>query len=185
MAYLKALPYITDHALARTTTLSKRNVFRRDHLVQLRNTRALTMVHHVAEPSLADSHYSPLFLAAGAISDDDSIQLPTTATETIIDLGNNHSTDIIVFVRGIIPFLWATVEFWRRIAVGLPFGTGSDSVVIIGEENNPSSSRGRRTLGKGALVVAYILFGLAAFAVGIALASVFTSPPTANGIKPE
>lgn len=39
-------------------------------------------------------------------------------------------TDAVVFVVGCIPFLWATWEFWRRIAVGLPFGTGSDSVVF-------------------------------------------------------
>ena len=39
-------------------------------------------------------------------------------------------SDVIVFVIGSIPFLWATWEFWRRIAVGLPFGTGSDSVVF-------------------------------------------------------
>ena len=36
-------------------------------------------------------------------------------------------------------------------------------MVIIGEEGDPSSSRGRRVLGKGAFVAAYLLFGIAAF----------------------
>ncbi len=100
------------------------------------------------------------------------------------------TTNILVFVIGIIPFLWATYEFWRRIAVGASFGTGSDSVIIpspfaddddmimIGEDNNPNSSRGRRTLDRGALTVAYVLFAVAAGSVAIAVASVVTSPHT-------
>ena len=55
--------------------------------------------------------------------------------------------DTIVFAIGVLPFAWASAEFWRRIAVGQPFGTGKDSI-IIGEDQNPESSRGRRTLGK-------------------------------------
>jgi hypothetical protein len=98
------------------------------------------------------------------------------------------TTNILVFIIGIIPFLWASYEFWRRIAVGASFGTGSDSVIIpspfaevddmimIGEDNNPNSSRGRRTLDRGALTVAYVLFAVAAGSVAIAVASVVTSP---------
>jgi hypothetical protein len=98
------------------------------------------------------------------------------------------TTNILVFIIGIIPFLWAAYEFWRRIAVGASFGTGSDSVIIpspfaevddmimIGEDNNPNSSRGRRTLDRGALTVAYVLFAVAAGSVAIAVASVVTSP---------
>lgn len=98
----------------------------------------------------------------------------------------DSTTTIIVFIIGIIPFLWATVEFWRRIAVGASFGTGSDSVVIprpsddlvtIGEDGNPLSSRGRQTLDRGALTVAYVLFAIAAGSVGIAIASVVMTPP--------
>ena len=100
------------------------------------------------------------------------------------------TTNILVFIIGIIPFLWATYEFWRRIAVGASFGTGSESVIIpspfaddddmimIGEDNNPNSSRGRRTLDRGALTVAYVLFAVAAGSVAIAVASVVTSPQT-------
>lgn len=90
------------------------------------------------------------------------------------------NSDVWVFVAGIIPFGWATIEFWRRIAVGESFGTGSDSIVIsIGEDSNPDSSRGRRVLGKDALVVAYILFGIAAAVLGVVLYTVITSdaPP--------
>lgn len=32
--------------------------------------------------------------------------------------------DTIVFIIGIIPFIWATNEFWRRIVAGESFGTG-------------------------------------------------------------
>ncbi|KAL7510412.1 hypothetical protein ACHAXN_009904 [Cyclotella atomus] len=93
-------------------------------------------------------------------------------------------TTLAVFIIGLIPFIWATIEFWRRIAVGASFGTGSDSVVIprpdevitIGEDGNPESSRGRRTLDKGALTVAYVLFAVAAGSVGIAVASVIMGP---------
>jgi len=89
-----------------------------------------------------------------------------------------QNSDVWVFVVGIIPFGWATIEFWRRIAVGESFGTGSDSVVI-GEDLNPESSRGRRILGKDALVVAYILFAVAGAVLGLVLYTVATSeaPP--------
>lgn len=86
--------------------------------------------------------------------------------------------DVWVFVAGVIPFAWATVEFWRRIAVGEPFGTGSDSV-FIGKDNVPSESRGRRTLDRGAFTVAYILFGIAAGIIGLTIFSILSSsaPP--------
>ena len=106
----------------------------------------------------------------------------------------SNTANVIVFIIGLIPFGWATVEFWRRIAVGATFGTGKDSVVIpkpqdvmldddgnplitIGEDNNPTSSRGRQVLGKDALIVAYLLFTIAAASVGIAVYSVVTAPP--------
>ena len=97
-------------------------------------------------------------------------------------------TTIIVFIIGIIPFIWATWEFWRRIAVGASFGTGKDSVIIpspfeetdndlimIGEDNS-SSSRGRQTLDRGALTVAYVLFAIAGGSIAIAIASVVMGP---------
>ena len=102
------------------------------------------------------------------------------------------TANVIVFIIGIIPFIWATYEFWRRIAVGASFGTGKDSVIIpspfssdrigdggkimIGEDNNPNSSRGRQTLDRGALTVAYVLFAIAGGSIAIALASVVMSP---------
>ena len=102
----------------------------------------------------------------------------STAGETVYDddtgLLSNQAI-IATFVIGVFPFAVATVEFWRRIAVGESFGTGSDSVVIIGEDDAPLSSRGRRVLGKGALVTAYILFGLAAAVLGIVIYAVITS----------
>lgn len=129
---------------------------------------------------------------------DSSIQQPPQIDEAPIIIEQlSPTTTLIVFIIGIIPFIWATIEFWRRIAVGASFGTTSDSVVIpspfdsdistenseglitIGEDGNPMSSRGRQTLDRGALTVAYVLFGIAAFTVGIAVASVVMGP------KPE
>jgi len=118
--------------------------------------------------------------------------LPTTAVE-----GLSPTTITIVFALGLIPFIWATYEFWSRIAVGASFGTGADSVIIrpgagstdsdgdggvggggtsIGEDGNPSKSRGRKVLGDDALVVAYVLFAVAIGSVGIAVYSVVSSP---------
>jgi hypothetical protein len=92
--------------------------------------------------------------------------------------GLSPTTTVVVFIVGVIPYIWATIEFWRRIAVGESFGTGADSVVIsIGEDENPESSRGRRVLGKGALVIAYILFAIAAAVLGLVLWSVLTTGP--------
>jgi hypothetical protein len=89
----------------------------------------------------------------------------------------SHGTSVVVFVIGLIPFGWATVEFWRRIAVGASFGTGKEAVTItIGEDDAPQSSRGRQVLGKGALVIAYVLFAIAAGSIGLALYSVISAP---------
>jgi hypothetical protein len=117
----------------------------------------------------------------------------TTAAAVQIEQ-QDPTTTIVIFIIGIIPFIWATIEFWRRIAVGASFGTTSDSVVIpspfdnddgdkndmvtIGEDGNPMSSRGRRTLDRGALTVAYVLFAIAAGSVGLAVASVVMGPTT-------
>jgi hypothetical protein len=88
------------------------------------------------------------------------------------------SSDFWVFLAGIFPFAWATVEFWRRIAFGEPFGTSADSVVI-GIDDSPQDSRGRRVLGKDALITAYILFALAFGTIGVVFYAIFSSdaPP--------
>lgn len=91
------------------------------------------------------------------------------------------TTNTIVFIIGIIPFLWATYEFWSRIAVGASFGTGKDSIQIrpsttIGTDDDRRKSRGQQVLGDDALVVAYALFAVAIASVGIAVYSVISSP---------
>ena len=129
--------------------------------------------------------------ASSILLSSDVVQAPPP-TQSVEPLSN--TANVVVFIIGLIPFGWATVEFWRRIAVGATFGTGKDSVVIpkpqdvllddegnplitIGEDNNPTSSRGRQVLGKDALIVAYLLFAIAAASVGIAVYSVVTAPP--------
>ena len=81
--------------------------------------------------------------------------------------------DTGVFVIGCIPFVWATWEFWRRIAVGASFGTGKDAVVFdTGDDADDDQIRrfgGRRVLGKGALAVAYVLFAAAGGSVLLAV----------------
>ena len=78
--------------------------------------------------------------------------------------------DTIVFILGTVPFLWATIEFWSRIARGDPFGTGADQVIINDTSGNRPKAV-RRVLGKDAIIAAYILFafaGASAVLVGIA-----------------
>jgi hypothetical protein len=116
--------------------------------------------------------------AAAVVSSDPAAAAAATTVSSFV-----KNTDFWVFLAGIFPFAWATVEFWRRIAFGESFGTGSDSVVIsnvsIGVDDSPVDSRGRRVLGKDALITAYILFALAFGTIGIVLYSVITSdaPP--------
>jgi hypothetical protein len=86
---------------------------------------------------------------------------------------------VVTFAVGLIPFAVAAAEFWRRIAVGEPFGTGSDQV-YIGEDDAPASSRGRRVLGRDALLTAYIIFAVSAAVLGLAVFAVLTSPPDAR-----
>ncbi len=115
---------------------------------------------------------------------DISSTIPTTTSDTA---ALSSSTNIIIFIIGLIPFLWATYEFWSRIAVGASFGTGKDSIQIkpssssplttIGKDNDMMKSRGRRVLGDDALYVAYLLFVIAIGSVGIAIYSVLSSAP--------
>lgn len=124
-----------------------------------------------ADPTEATGVYvqpwNPLRLSADAVSE---------SVITIQSLPQNK--DFWVFVAGIFPFAWATIEFWRRIAVGESFGTGKDSIVI-GMDDSPADSRGRRVLGKGALVTAVLLFAVAFGTIALVLVSVVTSgaPP--------
>jgi len=87
----------------------------------------------------------------------------------------SQETAIAVFVVGLIPFAIATVEFWRRIAVGASFGT-NQPVVFIGQDDNPNSSRGKQVLGRDSLITAYVIFAVVAAVLGLVLFSVVTTP---------
>ena len=136
------------------------------------------------------SYNTPPLKAIDPMQVSEEIQVDNLQIEQL-----SPTTTIVVFIIGVIPFIWATYEFWRRIAVGASFGTGSDSVIIpspfdggdgkdgnnlitIGEDNKPTSSRGRQTLDRGALIVAYILFAVAGGSDLIAVASVVMGPQT-------
>ena len=92
---------------------------------------------------------------------------------SINELFNNN--DFKIFLAGIFPFMWATIEFWRRIMFGESFGTGTDSIVIIGSDDSPQDSRGSRILGKGALIIAYTILVVAFGTLGVVGFSVLSS----------
>mmetsp|Transcript_15686 Transcript_15686/g.16961 ORF Transcript_15686/g.16961 Transcript_15686/m.16961 type:complete len:206 (-) Transcript_15686:189-806(-) len=97
---------------------------------------------------------------------------------TLLEEDNNVNS--IIFFLGLVPFAWATVEFWRRISVGESFGSGTDSIIIsttIGVDGSPTDSRGQRVLGKGALLTAYTIFIIAFATLGIVGYSILSSPP--------
>lgn len=112
----------------------------------------------------------------GLFQTNSDLSFVETLSSNSLSVSSGHESDIVVFVVGLIPFAWASVEFWRRIAVGATFGTGEDSVTIIGEDGAPGRSRGRRVLGRGALVVAYILFGIAIGVLILCTSAVLNDP---------
>jgi hypothetical protein len=119
------------------------------------------------------------------IAQSTAVEITTTVTTTNTnnDIGMlSKEATVIIFIIGIIPFIIATYEFWRRIAVGATFGTGTDSVTFptvatIGKDNAPSSSRGKQVLGQDSLITAYIIFATVAAVLGIVFYAVITSPP--------
>ena len=78
--------------------------------------------------------------------------------------------DSVIFLIGCVPFVWAAIEFWTRIANGDSFGTGKDSVVIqpLGQQYEGS----KRVLGQDAMTAAYILFALAGASAVLVLVGV-------------
>lgn len=59
---------------------------------------------------------------------------------------------------------------------GESFGTGSDQI-IIGMDDSPEDSRGRRVLGRGALGTAYFLFAASFATLAVVLYAVVSSAP--------
>ena len=155
------------------------------------NTNAKCFVRSSIQSNAPHSHYhrhvssgkSAKLYAVDPTSMFSSLELSFPTTTTILSTAEESAgsfvfnSDTWIFVVGIIPFVWASIEFWRRIAFGEPFGTGSDQIVIIGEDDSPTNSRGRRVLGKGALVVAYILFAISFATIGIVFYSIVSSTP--------
>ena len=163
---------LLDRTIIRPKRVERKSTFRQDSSKPV-STLSLHML-----PSDPRIDVGPSWLLAQETATQASTYDPSTSSsiEGLSPLANT-----IVFIIGIIPFLWATYEFWSRIAVGASFGTGADSIQIrpstrtIGEDGNPLKSRGQQVLGDDALVVAYILFGVAIASVGIAVYSVISS----------
>jgi hypothetical protein len=103
----------------------------------------------------------------------------------------SKETTVVVFIIGVIPFVIATYEFWRRIAIGATFGTGNDSIqfpnnnnrttiittiTTIGEDDAPLSSRGKQVLGSDSLITAYFIFATVAVVLMLVFYSILTSP---------
>ena len=132
-----------------------------------------------AQGLFLDSHLTTTLVASVEAMASATTGVPSNDATTLENATKlSDSTIVLVFLAGVFPFAWATVEFWRRIAFGESFGTGSDSVVFttIGEEDAPQSSRGQRVLGKGALVIAYALFAIAFGVLALVIGSVLTTP---------
>ncbi|EKX32568.1 hypothetical protein GUITHDRAFT_166674 [Guillardia theta CCMP2712] len=101
----------------------------------------------------------------------DVVEAGAEASKIVIEPRGITAQDTVVFVIGVIPFVWATYEFWRRIAVGEPFGTTKEGSVIIrpeGQEVKEQKGSPRRVLSTGAIRLAYVLFA----AVGASMALV-------------
>ena len=113
-------------------------------------------------------------LAAAAPFAATAVEEATSALQTTtFEPRGVTALDTVVFLIGIVPFAWAAVEFWRRIAVGEPFGTGSDSVVFDAakdaDEDQIRRFGGRRVLGRDAIITAQILMAAAAGSIGLAV----------------
>lgn len=85
--------------------------------------------------------------------------------------------DLAVFVAGVIPFIWATGEFWRRVLKGEVFGTGKDSVRFEMEGVEDTGAGGRK-LTSTALNAAYLLFIIAGGSLGLALIAFLQARPS-------
>ena len=85
--------------------------------------------------------------------------------------GRSPPRSAVIFVLGCVPFVYAGIEFWTRIANGDSFGTGKDSVVIkpLGEQYDGN----KRVLGQDAMIAARILFGIAGASAVLVVVSVF------------
>lgn len=88
--------------------------------------------------------------------------------------------DSVIFVIGCIPFVWAGIEFWRRIAVGDPFGTGVDSVIIEDSSGNRPKPV-RRVLGQDAIIAARLLFFFAILSGLLVIPAAYDVLTTAGG----
>lgn len=144
------------------------------------STRTYWSVHTPLDSDLLGTTGSSPFLTSLLAGDPSTFTALTDAqsaswTTASDSFALTPTQTVLVFLVGIVPFAVATFEFWRRIAFGESFGTGSDSVVIIGEDDAPASSRGQRVLGKDALLAAYVLFTVAAGVLGLVIFAVVTS----------
>jgi hypothetical protein len=152
----------------------------------LKNQRSSYCRHHSMLPDafLLAAVSDIIILAADPINTAAAaaVAIPPVDAGTMVQPLSKETT-IAVFIVGVIPFGIATYEFWRRIAVGASFGTNNDSVVfLIGEDDAPTSSRGRQVLGRDSLVTAYLIFAVAIAVLGLVLFSVATSPDPADFI---
>lgn len=146
---------------------------RAGHKVAAATAAAFSAAHAQAAVALEDAGAQAAAAAVAAV---------TPETLQAFEPRGITTEDTIVFVIGCVPFLWATIEFWRRIFVGDPFGTGQDSVIINDTSGNRPKAV-RRVLGQDAITAAYILFALAGgsvLLVAIAGVDVLSGGPSAS-----
>ena len=63
-------------------------------------------------------------LALAGIATHPLAVIASEAEKMVFEPRGITTEDTVIFIIGCVPFVWAGIEFWRRIAVGDPFGTG-------------------------------------------------------------
>ena len=165
-----------DHHCNRGSPNSKMRMLSQSPFEETALTILSTTTTTTTQPMIPPFDYDSLLIAMTGRGEDVATSATATAQTSVIQEIVFNNTDFLIFLAGIFPFVWATVEFWRRVMTGQSFGTGTDSI-IIGIDDAPQDSRGRRILGKGALFTAYALFIIAFGTIGIVGYSVVTSAP--------
>ena len=165
-----------DHHCNRGSLNSKMRMLSQSPFEETALTILSTTTTTTTQPMMLPFDYDSLLIAMTGSGEDVATSAIATAQTSVIQEIVFNNTDFLIFLAGIFPFVWATVEFWRRVMTGQSFGTGTDSI-IIGIDDAPQDSRGRRILGKGALFTAYALFIIAFGTIGIVGYSVVTSAP--------
>lgn len=106
---------------------------------------------------------------------------PSSSSRLPASLTAENIKDISIFMVGTVPFVWAGIEFNRRVLNNEGFGTSLNRVFFAwpddddDDELNNNNNNNTIVLGKSALSLAYLLFGSAFLITAISIISITTS----------